>query len=436
MHGNLTYLQEGAALLKRLVAGDCNRGTLHGTLKEHWKYSRVCYVETSPGVYQVVRNISNETAWDLSYKQLWVFVLRHFAELGGRAPLKEAGMYPYKASERPNLIRRLLDFAMDLGFEIATLEEISDVPLKLPVNEEAEPKPEPKSYVDECEKSTTDLNDRRRRCGVPYTRAYDEGKAGFYLSKILMKGIEDSDNMPSTSFIRKDFIEAFFGPTPHIWEELRNVAGTVDGREALSECDLSLLEENLDTEHTNPATGGVQSSPAPTLPVDQHDFSPQMAGVQHLSRDLDALCERIWDMSPAHLVDALTQKSSELSMRSAVHQALEGTARYLSQQQESNLLNIQSKLCEFIRAAYGALENDKNQSRWQKLRDTDCASFLLIGLSYTPLEIGEMCQTQFNYLTANITKFQQTKTLPPKWFFVTEIQLAVAAEFYVLLISQ
>jgi hypothetical protein len=104
MHGNLTYLQEGAALLKRLVVGDCKQGTLRGTLKAHWKYSRDCFVETSPGVYQVVRNVSNETAWDLSYKQPWVFVLRHFAELGGRA-----GMYPYKAGERPNHIRRFLD---------------------------------------------------------------------------------------------------------------------------------------------------------------------------------------------------------------------------------------------------------------------------------------------------------------------------------------
>lgn len=37
MHGNLTYLGEGAVLLKRLVAGDCKLGTLQSTLKEHWK---------------------------------------------------------------------------------------------------------------------------------------------------------------------------------------------------------------------------------------------------------------------------------------------------------------------------------------------------------------------------------------------------------------
>jgi hypothetical protein len=29
MHGNLTYLGEGAVLLKRLVAGDCKRGIVH-----------------------------------------------------------------------------------------------------------------------------------------------------------------------------------------------------------------------------------------------------------------------------------------------------------------------------------------------------------------------------------------------------------------------
>jgi hypothetical protein len=115
-------------------------------------------------------------------------------------------------------------------------------------------------------------------------------------------------------------------------------------------------------------------------------------------------------------------------MRSAVHQALEDTARYLSQIEASSLSGAQSKLCEFIRAVYGSLENDNNESRWQKLRDIDCTSFLFIGLAYTPVAIGEMGRTQFDYLLDNIAKFQQHQNLPPTWFFLPEIQLAVAAE--------
>lgn len=66
--------------------------------------------------------------------------------------------------------------------------------------------------------------------------------------------------------------------------------------------------------------------------------------------------------------------------------------------------------------------------KWQKLRHVDFASFLLIGLSYTVLDIAEMHQTEFDYLLGYVTTFLQIEALPPKWMFHKEIQLAVAAE--------
>jgi hypothetical protein len=132
--------------------------------------------------------------------------------------LKVAGTVPYKAHERPKIIRHLIDFTMDIGFETATLKENSDA-LPLPLDEE----PELELHVDECTKSTVDPNDRRQRCGVPYTRAYKEGKAGFYLSNICTGETGKSTNMPSTSFIQKDFINSFFGPILDIWEDLQHL---------------------------------------------------------------------------------------------------------------------------------------------------------------------------------------------------------------------
>lgn len=89
MHENLKYLGVGGVLLKRLLAGDFAGGTLRSTLKEQWKEPRDCLVEISPGVVQVGRGFTPETCWDITYKQLWMSVLREFADLGGRAPLKE-----------------------------------------------------------------------------------------------------------------------------------------------------------------------------------------------------------------------------------------------------------------------------------------------------------------------------------------------------------
>jgi hypothetical protein len=68
-------------------------------------------------------------------------------------------------------------------------------------------------------------------------------------------------------------------------------------------------------------------------------------------------------MSPAHSVGVLARKSAELSIRSTIYQVLKDTARYLSQLQALSLSRVQSKLYEFIRAVYGLLENDKNESR-------------------------------------------------------------------------
>lgn len=227
--------------------------------------------------------------------------------------------------------------------------------------------------------------------------------------------------MPSTSFIQKDFIDAFFGPTADIWSDLQNLRA--GGPTAASRREPSLLEDTLGTECSNPSPSNVQSIPAPTSPIEMRDISSQEDGIQHLSIELDSLCDRIWDVSPAHSVDALTRKSAELSMRRAIHQALEDTVRNLSQFEASSLSGLRSKLCEFIRAVYGSLENDKNESRWQKLRDIDCTSFLFIGLAYTPVDIGEMGRTQFNYLLDNIAKFQQHHILPAKWFFFRRFSL-------------
>jgi hypothetical protein len=47
--------------------------------------------------------------------------------------------------------------------------------------------------------------------GVPFTRRYKEGRASFYLPRLLIKATGNSDKMPDISFIRKELIEALFG---------------------------------------------------------------------------------------------------------------------------------------------------------------------------------------------------------------------------------
>lgn len=155
-----------------------------------------------------------------------------------------------------------------------------------------------------------------------------------------------------------------------------------------------------------------------------------MSVVERIFEGLDALSRQIWDVSlDDSAADTFRQKASMLSMQIAVHQALGNTVRHLSQPQESTgLLNAQSRVGKFMDVIYGKPDSDKNETRWRKLRDMDCVSFLFIGVSYTPLDITKMHRTEFDYLVSNVTKFQQVNVLPKNWIFRKEIQVAVASK--------
>jgi hypothetical protein len=304
MHENLKYLGVGATLLKRLLAGDCAGGTLRSTLKEQWKEPRDCLVEISPGVVQVARGFTPETCWDITYKQLWICVLREFADLGGRAPLKEAKERRYKAVERPDLIHGFVEFAVNSGIKpIAQMEAVD----KMSGQHRGVGDTQSKSYINGRRQSASDRDDRRRRCGIPHTRAYKQGKAGFYLPNILAEGIENRDEMPSVSVIQRDFMDAFFGPTIDFRERLRDPPDESDAvrpglDDALegsspSEDSSSLSEETLDMELSSSGTGSPQPSPTPAIfaMADTGAADTNTAGSEELSRP------RLQEISPSAL---------------------------------------------------------------------------------------------------------------------------------------
>jgi hypothetical protein len=178
----------------------------------------------------------------------------------------------------------------------------------------------------------------------------------------------------------------------------------------------------------------TQSLLISNLLCDQGNVSFLMTVAEQILEDLEGLPELLCDVSLNGLVLDLRKKVpelselSELSMQIELHQDLENAAQYLSRPQESTCpLNIQARVRGLIRATYGRLESGGNKARWQT-RKIDYATFLLIGLSYTPQDIVEMDQTGFNYLIGKITKSPQIEALPPKRIFHKEIELAVAEE--------
>ena len=285
MHENLKYLKTGSELLKKLLVGRVSKGTLRCTLRSEWEERRDALIESVSGVRQIIKNVSTETCWDLTYKQLWIFVLRRFADLGGRAPKKEVKERPYKPWEDPNLQLRFLRFALDLGLKTeriltciandprkqdlrdfigrrwnvqsTDLESfVEDMIRRLPINDKAN---EP--HLDRKPLSKPEMTDLERRWGVPFTQTYEKGKASFYLAHFTnLAG--NFDDMPSTTFIQQDFIKAFFGPTIELWDRLRDLPDERNTTYILedrlessppSEYESS-LEESVDAEIVNPVT--------------------------------------------------------------------------------------------------------------------------------------------------------------------------------------
>jgi hypothetical protein len=71
--------------------------------------------------------------------------------------------------------------------------------------------------------------------------------------------------------------------------------------------------------------------------------------------------------------------------------------------------------------------NEASQSRLDRIRNLDCVPFLLIALSYTPLDIFKMHRTEFNYLMENVDKYLNSKYPSRRWIFRLEIQMVLAA---------
>jgi hypothetical protein len=363
MHENLKYLKVGSDLLKRLLVGEyVSKGTLRCTLYAEWeergkkkkKIPRDVLIEKSSGA-QVIKDVSVDTCWDLTYKQLWIFVLRNFADLGGRAPLKEVGASLYPQWEDPNVRLRFGRFALGVGvkpegtlsIETDPREQdirafvsrrwsgvkpgelddvVSDLMGRLP-NDDVQPKPSP--YKEKLSKK--DIDNLERRWGVPFTRAYNRGKDEFYLPHTLSCQAEDSVNMPSTTFIQKDFVNVFFGPTVDIWDRLcdlpdegkkpgQNSDVLVSGPPA--EYDASWLEEPLDTDSSSPLTS-VSEPPTPVLDDAQYESLSEF-GIQDATSAPSSLAGSP-ELSPVASISSVSFRD-ETSTPDAPFEAVAGSS--------------------------------------------------------------------------------------------------------------
>ncbi|KAF7880469.1 uncharacterized protein EAF02_007315 [Botrytis sinoallii] len=217
MHENLKYLEVGAKVLKTLLVAKSPRLTIHNALRSAWTYNGEILVDNKDKKAFIKANHSDGSAWDIIYKQVWIFALRNFSELGGRAPRKENRLPSYQPIMDPVLQYELLKFAKDSGINTRKIDStLESDPRHTHTQDKIE------SVTASFVKDPPIINsndffspmDLSRRWGVPFAKNYATGKEDFYLYN-LSKTSCAKDDMPNHLFILSDFISSFFGKTPH-----------------------------------------------------------------------------------------------------------------------------------------------------------------------------------------------------------------------------
>jgi hypothetical protein len=152
-----------------------------------------------------------------------------------------------------------------------------------------------------------------------------------------------------------------------------------------------------------------------------------MSSLDQVVKSLDLASEHMWKITldkPAF--DTLKRKCSWLSAQVAVHHALQNTVTHLLGPDSSTPLpNTQARLTKFIDSVYRSWEY-ANEPRVGQIRNLGCESFLLIAVSYTPLDISKMSRTEFDYLMKNVDKYSNSNHPSRRWIFRKEIQMTLA----------
>ena len=155
-----------------------------------------------------------------------------------------------------------------------------------------------------------------------------------------------------------------------------------------------------------------------------------MSSLEQLTKSLSLASEHVWEINiDKSAFDTLKRKCSLLSAQIAVHHALQNTVTHLLGPDSSTALpSTQGRLTKFIDVVYGNWDHlsETNRSKLQQIRNLDCEPFLLITVSYTPLDIFKMHRTEFQYLMENVEKYLDSKCLSRRWIFRREIQMALA----------
>ena len=166
--------------------------------------------------------VDKANRFEYSYRQLWMYAMRHFPDLVNTAPRKEPSREkPIIKEPSPFLWQRFAQLALRLGFSSPKIKEMSSLEdMERSIRSSV---PHPAGYKhdgrSETQASTASVPlrqlprldlDLQHRCGRPYETSQQEAKSTLFMH-LIYSDRKASDGYINAFFVQRSTFQAFFG---------------------------------------------------------------------------------------------------------------------------------------------------------------------------------------------------------------------------------
>lgn len=286
-HENMKYLSVCMVILKKHVLGCTKNRTVYQEISGMWRPAGRCRFEVADGDF---REISQPYTVKVAYQQLILSALRRFPSISSFAPRCEHGEEArYDCVDHTHLAR-FLHCAQMLGFNSERVQQGL-------CRENSQGYPRPESHYMASNATGNEILEEaavERRCGRPFTRSFQYFRTRLYIPELLRADVEGS--YPSTMFVQKDCMHAFFGGT------------SLDLSESLVQ-PRSLLHVPMEIQDTRAMASNLQPQHALTS-TEMSDIEPEPASLQR------PLVSSQLDLSKGKPIHPRTSSNSSLVPRS------------------------------------------------------------------------------------------------------------------------
>ncbi|KAL5351786.1 hypothetical protein ACLOAV_003647 [Pseudogymnoascus australis] len=273
LHENQKLVRIGVKILKDTILGTTLRTTVRHALEKKWTRPRDMRIEINEGQFFSLPKLRRSVQWKLTYQQIWLFILREFPGLSGEAPKldsRKAGVPQSCCVRNSTTQQKFCQFTANLGI------------FKSKINTEASAKcTHPARAHLSATASSVDGVIQKKRCGKPFRSSYMRYKANLYLSILAKTPTFSSNELPTSTYVLRDFMLSFFGPTSI---SVRTNEKPLEHSIFISDEDT--LSESIASPRVSSDDDDVEESVDLHTPIDDDDLLPHFDNEEQLEDEV------------------------------------------------------------------------------------------------------------------------------------------------------